>query len=70
MEIEMEVSKEFKIFGLQFIEDFEMLGETIDEVMQNALRPFKGEARIRLRSFLDEAVSGRVSDEELQTLRL
>ncbi len=66
----MEVSKEFKIFGLQFIEDFEMLGETIDEVMQNALRPFKGEARIRLRSFLDEAVSGRVSDEELQTLRL
>ncbi|WP_375454906.1 hypothetical protein [uncultured Methylobacterium sp.] len=64
----MKMSEEFKTFGLQFIQDIELRGETLDELLQSVLGPFKGDARVRLRAFLDEAVNARVSDAELQTL--
>lgn len=64
----MEASKEFNRFGLQLIQDIEVRGETLDELLRSVLSPFKGETRVRLRAFLDEAVSERVSDAELRKL--
>ena len=64
----MDVSQEFKTFGLRFIQDIELRGETLDELLRSVLSPFRGDARGRLRAFLDEAVSARVSDAELQKL--
>lgn len=61
-------SAEFHRFGLQFIQDIELMGNSLEELLHNVLSPFRGEERTRLRAFLDEATKDNVSDEDLQKL--
>lgn len=65
---DMNVPSEFKKFGLQFIQDLHLRGDTFDELIHNVLKPFKGEERERLRMFLNELLDARVPDAELQRL--
>lgn len=65
MEIEMNASPEFHKFGRWFLQDIDRIAPTQEQLYDFVLKPFKGEERVRLRSFIDRALDRSVSDGEL-----
>ncbi|NEU13817.1 hypothetical protein G3T14_17020 [Methylobacterium sp. BTF04] len=66
LENEMHASKEFKKFGLQFIHDIHLMGETMDNLINNVSIPSNESERTRLKHFLNEIIDGRVTDADVR----
>lgn len=62
------MNPEFETFSGRFFQDIDAEVSNEDEMYAFVLSPFKGEERVRLRTFLDAITRDSVSDAELQTL--
>lgn len=64
----LQSSAEFESLALAFIEGLDDMGDTMEEILRTAVSPFRGEARLKLRKYLDDITADRFPDAELTRL--
>lgn len=68
MGIEMQPSKEFRQFGRMFIQDIDLLGDSIEEVTDRIIKNYDEERRGKLGKFIDKIFELNLTHHELQRL--
>lgn len=64
----MQPSKEFRQFGRMFIQDIDLLGDSIEEVIDRIIKNYDEERRGKLGKFIDKIFELNLTHHELQRL--